>query len=155
MGIAPVAAGMIRAVIFGGRHLDPARVFAWLLRNFVPAMIAARPILALPDTISIIDGVATGGDEGGFIFAIPFGYHTMQFPMRDANDGPNRNGRMVSIGLPHIGFEFPGGRGTANMHKRCVEARIPLVIATGDFGFIRRPIRRQSAPVSETNKVYL
>lgn len=42
--------------------------------------------------------------------------------------GPIRNQRMIDEGCPTLALEFPGGRGTADMHRRCVDAGVPIKV---------------------------
>lgn len=41
--------------------------------------------------------------------------------------GPVRNGWMLEFGAPDLCIAFPGGRGTANMIKRCDRTRIEVM----------------------------
>lgn len=144
----------ITALVFGGRHLDPVKVTDWLTDRF--HLYTARTLPGnLFAKVTIIDGVATGGDHGGYCFAQYMEHHTMQFPMRNDNDGPSRNSRMLLTGLPDIAFGFPGGRGTTDMLRKVERVNCPLVRVTGDFGFIRRPVRRSPDQESERNRVFL
>jgi hypothetical protein len=47
--------------------------------------------------------------------------------------GPERNQRMLVEGRPDIAVEFPGGRGTKDMHERLVRAGITPILAADLF----------------------
>ena len=47
----------------------------------------------------------------------------------DKGAGPKRNTKMLERTKPHAAIEFPGGKGTADMHQKLVAAGIiPLVV---------------------------
>jgi hypothetical protein len=41
--------------------------------------------------------------------------------------GPFRNERMLVVGKPELGIQFPGGRGTQDMRRRLDRAGIPVI----------------------------
>ena len=125
--------GSIRLVVFGGRDLDPMQVFDWLKIN------AARQILKTIDCkgkriTHVIHGYARGADYGGMMYgrdwlsAEILGFKANWFADGKAA-GPLRNQRMIDEGKPDVAIAFPGGRGTADMTRRCEAAKIPIVRA--------------------------
>lgn len=90
----------------------------------------------------VIEGEADGVDKLARAWAESRGVPFLPFPadwddlttppvvLRHRRDGTSynaaaggtRNQRMIDEGKPDVGIEFPGGRGTADMHKRLAKA---------------------------------
>ena len=100
---------------------------------------AARQILKAIDCkgkriTHVIHGYARGADYGGMMYgrdwlnAEVIGFKANWFADGKAA-GPLRNQRMIDEGNPDVAIAFPGGRGTADMTRRCEAAGVPIVRA--------------------------
>jgi hypothetical protein len=107
---------MARKLISGGRDLRPAPwVFSRLADYIQPWDV-------------LIVGDATGADAIAAEFAYGLGCEVMRFAadweLHGRGAGPLRNQRMIDEGKPEVAAFFPGGRGTADMFRRCQAAKI-------------------------------
>lgn len=79
----------------------------------------------------VIHGAANGADAMGDHWARMMGKCIWGFRAdwnRFGGDaGPKRNQQMLREGQPDAVVAFPGGRGTADMKRRVIAARIPLI----------------------------
>ena len=110
-----------RLLVCGGREFsDRDALFTALDRAH-----AKRPVSLL------IHGAARGADTLAGEWAAARGIAVEVYPARWDVDGrkragPIRNQRMLDEGKPDACVAFPGGRGTADMVRRCREAGIPV-----------------------------
>lgn len=115
-----------RILIFGGRNCDPNKVANYLLLLLVDHFPTV-----------IIHGCARGADTGGALFAERRNIDQLKFSAEwdvyGDRAGPKRNARMLLMGQPGVAIEFPGRRGTKDMHNRLVSAGVPITIVTGKF----------------------
>lgn len=78
--------------------------------------------------ITIIHGCATGADSLADEWADKHAVPCHKFPALwrsfGKSAGPKRNQDMIDIGKPDLFIAFPGGKGTADMIKRCRKAGI-------------------------------
>jgi hypothetical protein len=105
-----------RIIVCGGRdYADRERLFAAL-----DAAHAKRPIG------TVVHGGARGADSLGGEWAEARGVHIQVFAAdwsEGRKAGPIRNQRMADAGADAL-IAFPGGRGTADMIRRAIAARI-------------------------------
>lgn len=122
---------MVRVLVFGGRnYADRRKVYEVLDR-----LHAQTPIDV------IIEGEATGADTLAREWAESRGVSVEPYPadwgnvsrpgavvrrnrsgkLYDAAAGSLRNEKMLRIGKPDRAIGFPGGRGTLDMARKCVE----------------------------------
>lgn len=100
----------------------------------------------LPHDFVIISGCATGADSVAIDWAVVNWCRFEEYPARwddlttppvviryrrdgtkyNAAAGAIRNQKMIDVGKPDIGIGFPGGKGTNDMCRRLVEARIEV-----------------------------
>ncbi|MDE3796953.1 DUF2493 domain-containing protein [Sinorhizobium meliloti] len=110
----------MRLVVTGGRdYCDTARIWAAL-----DELHARRPVSVL------IEGEARGLDIRARVWAKRKGIAVDPYPADWDNLGKSaggiRNQWMIDLGKPDFGLVFPGGRGTADMRRRLVDAVIPF-----------------------------
>lgn len=84
-------------------------------------------------TATLVHGAATGADSlaaewWGDIQERPTEAHPADWDRHGKAAGPIRNQEMVDSGLD-LCIAFPGGRGTADMIRRCEAAGVPVVHA--------------------------
>lgn len=118
----------MRIVVYGSRYWERA-IFVF------------KHLDALREKIRIdqvIEGDQHGVDRIAGSWARRRGISNLKFPASDYEDrGPvakylARNQAMIDVGRPELGVEFPGGSGTADMHRRLVQANIPIRVV--EFG---------------------
>lgn len=114
----------MRLVVFGGRAYRGYDVLFRQLDILKPEVI--------------MHGDAPGADTGTDVWAVVHGYEPgdtlLRFPANwrpdgktmDKSAGWKRNQQVIDEGKPTHGLMFPGGTGTADMHKRLVAAKIPI-----------------------------
>lgn len=123
---------LIRVLVAGGRTLNPYQVWEWLTHNAHDVL--SRALGEPVRIVAIIEGGATGGDEGGRLYAIAQGPRQCTHCRFDANwafyaenAGPIRNRMMIAQGRPDVGLIFPGHDGTADMIEQLRSHRIPFL----------------------------
>jgi hypothetical protein len=81
--------------------------------------------------LEIITGDATGADAFARGWAQERARKLLEFEadwqLYGRAAGPIRNQRMLDEGRPQIALAFPGGRGTADMMRRCVRADLKVI----------------------------
>lgn len=116
----------MRLLIFGGRHLDSVEVASWLTAN-IETFIGTRPT-------HVIHGGYRGVDTGAHLYAnvrqIPQTMFKADWTKHGKAAGPKRNQQMIDEGKPDMALALPGDRGTADMHRRCIIAGVPVVNVT-------------------------
>ena len=82
-------------------------------------------------------GGATGADELCKLWALTYGVPVLEYEASKAEwevwgnrAGNMRNSRMLRSFKPDLGVVFPGGRGTADMKGKLIEARVNTLIGT-------------------------
>lgn len=84
-----------------------------------------------PDEWIVIHGGATGADAMIELACRDLGLRTWVFPARwsayGPGAGPIRNAEMLAVGRPDAWVAFPGGRGTADMVRRCAFGGVPAL----------------------------
>lgn len=115
---------MRRLLVYGGRDFrDRQLVYAVLDEEHARAPIAV-----------VIHGAAKGTDSLADAWASERGVeresYRAEWEKVGRIAGPLRNAEMISAG-PSDAVEFPGGRGTRDMHKRVVANRIQLRVVAG------------------------
>ena len=121
----------MKIVVFGGRAYDKKKVYQSLSEAFSEGGTINRGMgYTVADIAELVHGAYGNtdwaADEWGKDFVpvvTPFkpDWDTYGFPA-----GPIRNQQMVDYG-PDLALEFPGGKGTRDMHNRCVKNDIPIV----------------------------
>jgi len=114
------ATGSRRLLVCGGRDLsDPDLVYQAL------DMVHERKPIAL-----VIHGGARGADtlagEWAALRRIPVCVFPANWEHDGKGAGPIRNAAMLAHGMPSAVVAFPGGNGTADMVRRCLEAGLPV-----------------------------
>lgn len=98
-------------------------------RDFNCRESVARALAGLPADTVLVHGAATGADmlcdqhwraAGGIVEP-----HPADWARHGRAAGPIRNQQMAQSGLDLL-IAFPGGRGTADMTRRCAAAGIPV-----------------------------
>lgn len=112
---------MLRVLCFGGRdYRDYAAVDTALSRLAVHH----------PSGLLIVNGGAPGADTLAKEWGIARGWPTITMMAAWGALGKTagfvRNGWMLEHAAPQYAVEFPGGRGTADMHAKVVAAGITL-----------------------------
>jgi hypothetical protein len=107
----------MRVLVCGGRNFDCYHATEWALDELNPSVL--------------IEGGATGADEHARIYAAGNNIELLTFKA-DWNRygrvaGPIRNKQMIDEGRPECVLAMPGGRGTADMVRRAVEAGIHVI----------------------------
>lgn len=136
----------MRILVFGGRDFGHRRLGAggapkpdWLtVYEQHCAMQATSRISAAASKancyshITIISGRARGADTVGVRWAEHYGYAVDAYPADWDRYGKRagflRNRQMLQEGKPDLGIEFPGGRGTADMHSQLQRAGVPVYV---------------------------
>jgi hypothetical protein len=111
----------MRVVVTGGRDFDDAYMVHCALEN----------IRSNSGIAELIHGGARGADSLCAAWASVNGVPVQQF-RADWNKhgkgaGPIRNQRMIDEGKPDVAVAFAGGRGTADMVRRCKASGIPVI----------------------------
>ncbi len=116
-----------RVLVYGGRDYK-AGMF---LNDCLDALVTR-----FKTQYMVIEGGALGADTMAGNWAKGLGYPhacveaNWEFYKNSA--GPVRNSWMGNFIQPHFGVEFPGGKGTADMHKRLVAANVPIWVPEVD-----------------------
>lgn len=110
---------MTRLLVCGGRHYtDYERVCAVIPHVCTPSVI--------------IHGAAPGADSLAQRWAeennVPVEVYAADWEKDGKRAGPIRNARMLLVGKPEWCIAFPGGRGTADMIRRCRGIGLPTYI---------------------------
>lgn len=109
----------MRVLVCGGRDYRNDAVVHRVLRLVNPSLV--------------IHGAAAGADLLSARWAERFGVRTMAFPAdwktHGRSAGPIRNSQMLAEGKPDVCVAFPGGRGTADMVRRCMAAGVRVIDA--------------------------
>jgi hypothetical protein len=110
----------LRLLVCGGRdYEDTAAVWAALDHLHGTRRIAV-----------LIEGGARGADRLAYQWArerfVPVERYCADWQAFGKSAGFMRNQRMLDDGKPTACVAFPGGRGTADMMRRCRLARVPL-----------------------------
>lgn len=117
---------MTKVLIFGGRDCNEHKVMAWLEAHFTDVLVERGLRLA---PLHIIVGGQRGADNGGLLWGLAWGYQVQVFKADWKKSGkaagPLRNQRMLNE-RPDLGIGFPGGRGTADMTRRLLAAKVPV-----------------------------
>lgn len=102
-------------------------------RDYRDAATVARALAAVHRKHGIdllIQGGADGADrlcaEWGWNNQIPVGTYNPDWKTYGKGAGHIRNQRMIDEGRPDAVVAFPGGRGTADMVRRCQAAGLPI-----------------------------
>jgi hypothetical protein len=108
--------------VFGGRdYTDETTAFQRLSRK---------------DPDVVITGDAKGADGLARLWCARTGTPLMVFPAHwdfyGKSAGPQRNDAMLTYGSPDEALAFPGGRGTADMTRRCLKAHVPVTTVSID-----------------------
>jgi len=115
----------MRLLICGGRDFTDRAVFDVGMRIFKHRHLGLTPIEL------IIHGAARGADTLAEEWAFAHSVSTQRFPADWKNFGPSagplRNAKMLEEGKPDFGIAFPGGKGTADMCRRMLEAGVPVM----------------------------
>jgi len=110
---------MARVLVCGGRDQD----------DYVWVKVALDGILEEMPIDLILHGNAPGADALADNWACGNGIDRVIFPATWAlgrKAGPLRNQRMIDIGKPDLCVALPGGKGTADMVRRCKKAGIEV-----------------------------
>lgn len=78
----------------------------------------------------VIEGGATGADDGARLFGRRIGIPVLTYPADwslGRKAGPQRNARMIAEGKPDLVVAFPGGRGTADCVRQARAAGVRVV----------------------------
>lgn len=118
---------MIVILVCGGRDYgDRKRLFA-VLDALVGELHGREPV-------AILHGGATGADTLAGEWATAREVVSIAVPAEWSKHGkaagPLRNQRMVEQFRPDLAVVFPGGRGTADMERRCVNHDIKVAKVT-------------------------
>lgn len=112
----------MKVVVCGGRDFDD-----------VIAVDAALDEILMEcpmDTLRIIQGGASGADALARRWCVNREVEYINVPAdwktHGRAAGPIRNQRMLDEYQPTLCIAFPGGRGTADMVKRCLAANVPV-----------------------------
>lgn len=96
-----------------------------------PAMVRLA-LQAMPINATLVHGAARGADSLAAAQWEAWGGATEPFPAdwdkHGKAAGPIRNQEMLQSGIDHL-IAFPGGRGTADMVRRCERAGVPITFA--------------------------
>lgn len=109
-------------LVFGGRdYADRETLYAAL-----DDLLACGP----RHQLTVLSGGATGADTLAMEWAIDRGVffiaHPADWKRHGRGAGFIRNQAMLDIYGPDLAYEFPGGRGTADMRERCLKACVEL-----------------------------
>ena len=110
-----------RVLVCGGRDFSDR----WLLTQTLDAYHARVGIA------TIIHGAARGADSLAAKWGEGIGVGLEPYPADWAKHGrsagPKRNEQMLREGKPDVCIAFPGGRGTADMVRRCRTSGIEVI----------------------------
>lgn len=130
---------MTRVLIYGGRNWDnQARVDQVLdaLHAQLNFTLVINGGQVSHKSTNEIDSHFFGADWQAAVWAgrvkIPVKYYHanwVQDGLYRKRAGPERNQRMLVEGKPEVAVEFPGGKGTQDMHDRLVAAGISPIMA--------------------------
>lgn len=111
----------MRVLVFGGRDFDDET----RLRTWLDALNAANGFTVL------IQGGAKGADRLAAEWARSRGLSVItvlaHWRRLGVGAGPERNQRMLDQYQPEFAVAFPGGRGTADMMRRCRVAGLSVI----------------------------
>lgn len=101
-------------------------------RDYENRLVVVESLTPLRDKIDVlIHGGARGADTLCAQVADELGITTVEYPAdwkaHGRGAGPRRNQQMIDEGQPDLCLAYPGGRGTADMVRRCKKADIPVV----------------------------
>jgi hypothetical protein len=103
----------LRVLVFGGRDFTDRRFLFKSLDHFD----------SLRRIGTVLHGAAPGADALAGEWAAERNRFVETFPARwdlyGRGAGPRRNQLMIDQGRPKFAVAFPGGRGTADMTRRC------------------------------------
>ena len=106
----------VRAIVCGGRDFGDRE---WLFS----ALDEIGPT-------GVVHGAARGADSLAQAWARERGVPEVGYPADWRREGraagPRRNATMLKVEQPDAVIAFPGGRGTADMIRRAVEAGVPV-----------------------------
>ena len=144
----------MRLLVFGGRdfgaHFVPpgnteasALARAWnerergIVHNWIAAALDWNSTddidtwLPPPRTVIITGGCPTGADniatDWAVVHWVKFETYSVDWDQHGRAAGPIRNQEMINTGKPDCALGFPGGRGTADMKRRVLVAKIRLI----------------------------
>lgn len=113
-------------LVYGGRdYADRAAVYA-ALDEFLLSAPNAR------QQLKVVSGGATGADALAIEWAkenrVAFISCPADWARHGRAAGPIRNQAMLDTHHPDWALEFPGGRGTADMRRRCLRAGVEVEV---------------------------
>ncbi len=113
----------MRVLVYGGRDFtDKEYLYRYMDK-----------IKRLVQIDAVIEGNANGADRMAGWWARDNGIDNIKFPAdwkKYGNAaGPIRNQQMIAEGNPDIAIEFPGRKGTKDMHDRLEKAGIEIILA--------------------------
>lgn len=104
-------------------------------RDYQDAHAVIVALTQVPETATLVHGAATGADSlAAGVWADrdrPVEAHPADWQLFGKGAGPRRNQEMVDSGLDLL-IAFPGGRGTADMVRRCEAAGVPILTVGGE-----------------------
>lgn len=112
----------MRVLVCGGRDF----VDSSLLWGALDVLHRKVPL----DTMTVIQGGAHGADQIAREWCksrcVPYDNYPADWDKHGKAAGPLRNQKMIDAGKPDLVMAAPGGRGTEDMIKRAVAARVPV-----------------------------
>ena len=130
---------MRRILVTGGRKYSNKEFVHKILNNF----LAKGPFILIHGDADGLDTLAKEWAIENNVEQIPYPALWKDFTQTPCNikygqfgkynclAGFNRNEQMLKEGKPNLCLAFPGGKGTADMKKRCKKANV-LVISLSD-----------------------
>lgn len=97
-------------------------------RNWDDLPIIQHLLSFLGPTDTLVSGAARGADTLAAFAATELGATLEEYPAdwsHGLSAGPIRNQEMIDKGLPDLALAFGSGKGTDDMVRRCVKARVP------------------------------
>lgn len=124
---------MTRVLIFGGRDWNDQAKVDEVLDHLHATHRFTEVINGGQATKDRARHVIFGADWQAAVWAkknaIPVRYFYANWA-HGKSAGPYRNERMLVVGQPQLGVQFPGGKGTRDMRRRLDNAGIPVIDAT-------------------------
>lgn len=122
----------MRVLVCGGRDFFAEQ---WLKEELCDLVWQRKRFARVPAQVTtIIHGGAPGADRMAANFGLGCGLEVIEFKAdwkkHGKAAGPIRNQQMVDEGKPDYFIAFPGGRGTADMVKRLLAAKIEGIVLT-------------------------
>jgi hypothetical protein len=112
---------MARVLVFGGRdYNDDLAMRLVLSGNLKPGDVVVHGGARGADALA--------GDVAGRVLGYPIEVHNADWNRYGRRAGPLRNQEMLDSGIDRA-IEFPGGKGTADMHSRLARAGVEIVVA--------------------------